>query len=160
MRTRSLSQCRPSHVPEIDEKDRKGSTLNDPIPRGDGTEITWQKYMELKNVSERLTESECLAECKAEAARSDDKDTEVGCVIHHPQQGIIARGHNVCSRVQPKPERLYGPGKRIWMEHADRNAIGDAAKRQTWLYRCTMYVDLMPCADCARGTSRPVSARL
>lgn len=37
------------------------------------------------------------------------------------------------------------------MEHAERNAINDAAKKQTWLDRCTMYVDLMPCADCARG---------
>jgi len=137
---------------EINEEDLKGSMLKDRIPRGDGTEITWQRYMELKNTSEQLTGRDCFAECKAEAAKSDDKDTHVGCVIHHPQRGIVARGHNsLPDRVQPTPERLSGPGKRIWMEHAERNAINDAAKRQTWLDRCTMYVDLMPCGDCARG---------
>jgi len=129
---------------EIDEEDLKGSMLKD--------EIRWKKYIGLKNSSERLTERECFAECEAEAAKSDDQETQVGCVIRHPQRGIVGRGHNgLPDRIQPRPERLSGAAKRIWMEHAERNAINDAAKRQPWFDRCTMYVDLMPCADCARG---------
>lgn len=137
---------------KIEEEDLKDSMLPDRILHGDGPEITWQRYVELKNAGEQLTERECFQACSAEAVKSDDKETQVGCIIYHPRRGIVARGHNgLPDRVLRSQERLSGPGKRIWMEHAERNAINDAAKRQTRIDGSTMYVDLMPCADCARG---------
>ena len=49
------------------------------------------------------------------------------------------------------PERLSRPDKYTWVEHAERNAIYTAARCGISLEGCTMYVDLMPCVDCARG---------
>jgi deoxycytidylate deaminase len=38
-----------------------------------------------------------------------------------------------------------------WVEHAERNAIYAAARCGISLEGCSMYVELMPCVDCARG---------
>jgi dCMP deaminase len=37
------------------------------------------------------------------------------------------------------------------MEHAERNAIYNAARCGTPLEGCTLYVEIMPCMDCARA---------
>ncbi len=37
------------------------------------------------------------------------------------------------------------------MEHAERNAIYNAARCGTPLEGCTIYIELMPCMDCARA---------
>ncbi len=37
------------------------------------------------------------------------------------------------------------------MEHAERNAIYNAARAGTPLEGCSLYADLMPCMDCARA---------
>jgi dCMP deaminase len=144
------------HSHEIAEEDLKRSMLPDHIPREDGTAITWSEYMELKIASEVVSpevDRECLAQCQAEAANSDDNETRVGCVIRHSRRGIIVRGHNSLPRgVQAfPPERLSRPGKYAWIEHAERNALYRAARNGIPLRGCTMYVEVMPCVDCARG---------
>lgn len=144
----NVSIVRPN---EIAEDDLFHSMLPDVI-EGAGETVTWQKYMELKTASDRTTDHECLRQCRLEAAKSHDPETQVGSVILHPRRGIIGRGHNrLPDRVERTPERVSGPLKRDWMEHAERNAISDAAKQQIGTGGCTLYVDLMPCADCARG---------
>ena len=37
------------------------------------------------------------------------------------------------------------------MEHAERNAIYNAARCGTPLEGCTLYVEIMPCMDCGRA---------
>ena len=49
------------------------------------------------------------------------------------------------------PERLERPEKYLWMEHAERNAIYNAARHGTQMQGCTLYVELLPCMDCARA---------
>ena len=49
------------------------------------------------------------------------------------------------------PERLARPAKYLWIEHAERNAICNAARAGTATERCTIYVEIMPCMDCARA---------
>ncbi|MCC7496850.1 MAG: CMP deaminase, partial [Bryobacterales bacterium] len=43
------------------------------------------------------------------------------------------------------------PTKYLWMEHAERNAICNAARAGTATEGCTIYVEIMPCMDCARA---------
>jgi dCMP deaminase len=144
------------HAHEIAEEDLKRSMLPDHIPRGDGTTITWSEYLDLKVASEVVSpqvDRECFAQCQAEAANSDDNETRVGCVVHHPKRGIVVRGHNALPLGVERitAERLSRPHKYSWIEHAERNAIHAAARSGTSLRQCTVYVELMPCADCARG---------
>ena len=49
------------------------------------------------------------------------------------------------------PERLVRPTKYLWIEHAERNAICNAARAGTATQGCTIYVEIMPCMDCARA---------
>jgi deoxycytidylate deaminase len=49
------------------------------------------------------------------------------------------------------PERLVRPTKYLWIEHAERNAICNAARAGTATEGCTIYVEIMPCMDCARA---------
>jgi len=49
------------------------------------------------------------------------------------------------------PERLVRPTKYLWIEHAERNAICNATRAGTATEGCTMYVEIMPCMDCARA---------
>jgi dCMP deaminase len=49
------------------------------------------------------------------------------------------------------PERFERPTKYHWMEHAERNAICNAARCGTPLEGCTIYVEIMPCMDCGRA---------
>ena len=49
------------------------------------------------------------------------------------------------------PERQERPEKYWWIEHAERNAIYNAARIGTSLNNCTMYISFLPCMDCARA---------
>jgi dCMP deaminase len=91
--------------------------------------------------------------CKAVAERSKDPNTQVGCVIAGPAHEIRSTGYNSPPRGirDDVPERLERPTKYLWMEHAERNAIYNAARCGTPLEGCTIYIELMPCMDCARA---------
>ena len=43
------------------------------------------------------------------------------------------------------------PTKYLWIEHAERNAICNAARAGTATEGCTIFVEIMPCMDCARA---------
>ncbi len=91
--------------------------------------------------------------CDVVAARSKDPNTHVGCVIAGPAHEIRSTGYNSLPRGirDDVPERLVRPTKYLWMEHAERNAIYNAARCGTPLEGCTIYIALMPCMDCARA---------
>lgn len=91
--------------------------------------------------------------CKVVAARSKDPNTQIGCVIIGPAREIRTTGYNSFPRGirDDVPERKVRPTKYLWIEHAERNAICNAARCGTPLESCTIYVEIMPCMDCARA---------
>ena len=91
--------------------------------------------------------------CKVVAGRSKDPNTQIGCVIVGPAHEIRTTGYNSFPRGirDDVPERLVRPEKYLWIEHAERNAICNAARCGTALEHCRIYVEIMPCMDCARA---------
>jgi dCMP deaminase len=94
-----------------------------------------------------------LAICRVVAARSKDPSTQIGCVIVGPAREIRSTGYNSLPRHvrDDVPERFVRPTKYLWIEHAERNAIYNAARCGTQMEGCTLYCDLLPCMDCARA---------
>ncbi|HPO61677.1 MAG TPA: deaminase [Candidatus Kapabacteria bacterium] len=94
--------------------------------------------------------------CYLVGMRSRDEHTHVGSVIVDSDNVLVATGYNSLPRFIEKDEA----GKRLsrekgekyfWIEHAERNAIYNAARRGTTLKGCKLYVPWLPCCDCARG---------
>jgi dCMP deaminase len=85
--------------------------------------------------------------------RSKDPNTQIGCVVVGPNHEIRSTGYNSFPRGirDDVPERLVRPTKYLWIEHAERNAICNAARAGTATEGCTIYVEIMPCMDCARA---------
>ena len=48
-------------------------------------------------------------------------------------------------------ERYERPAKYFYTEHAERNALYNAARLGVSTKGCKIYTTLFPCADCARG---------
>lgn len=94
-----------------------------------------------------------LTICNHVASRSKDPNTQLGCVIVGPAHEIRSTGYNSLPRGirDDVPERLQRPTKYLWMEHAERNAIYNAARAGTSTAGCSIYVQIMPCMDCARA---------
>ena len=84
---------------------------------------------------------------------SEDRSRQVGCVIVGPSNEIRATGYNgfprgVNGNLDCRHER---PAKYKWTEHAERNAIYNAASSGVSIAGCRMYVPWFPCVDCARA---------
>ncbi len=102
--------------------------------------------------------------CEEVRRKSKDHSVKVGCVIAGPDNEIRSTGFNGFPRgvieeeMQGSPhwtevvkKRHQRPDKYLWTEHAERNAIFAAARIGVPLKGCTIYVDWIPCADCARA---------
>lgn len=91
--------------------------------------------------------------CRVVSSRSKDPNTQIGCVIVGPAHEIRSTGYNSLPRGirDDVAERFDRPAKYLWMEHAERNAICNAARAGTATEGCTVYVEIMPCMDCARA---------
>lgn len=92
------------------------------------------------------------------ATWSKDPSTQVGAVITTSDGEIISTGYNgLCRDIDDTiASRSERPGKYMWYEHGERNAIYNAAKRGIKIDGCTIYVTSIPkkfpcCCDCARG---------
>lgn len=94
-----------------------------------------------------------LEMCKTVALRSKDISTKLGAVIVGPDHEIRATGYNSFPRGinDDVPSRQLRPEKYHWFEHAERNAIYNAARHGVALRGCILYVPWIPCSDCARG---------
>ncbi len=93
-----------------------------------------------------------LEHCVELSRKSDDPNTQIGCVIVDTFNAVRSEGWNSLPRnIRPKPTRLRRPAKYSWLEHAERNAIYAAARHGTPLGGCILYVPLLPCVDCARA---------
>lgn len=91
--------------------------------------------------------------CRVVRTRSKDPSTQIGCVIVGPAREIRSTGYNSLPRGvrDDVPERFVRPTKYLWIEHAERNAIYNAARCGTPMEGCTLYCELLPCMDCARA---------
>jgi dCMP deaminase len=90
--------------------------------------------------------------CRQAGESSPDPDTRVGCVVVKGR-AVLVRGCNAFPRGldDPTGERSVRPDKYAWIEHAERNAICSAARTGMALAGARMYVELMPCIECARA---------
>jgi dCMP deaminase len=83
---------------------------------------------------------------------SRDESTKIGCAIRGTDNEVLALGYNGCPRgISYTPERHNRPEKYQWFEHAERNAIYNAARTATPLADSIFYINWLPCPDCARG---------
>jgi dCMP deaminase len=86
--------------------------------------------------------------------KSKDLNTQIGAVIVGRGNEIVSTGYNSFPRGldDKKPERQERPEKYFWFEHAERNAIYNAARIGVSTEGCEIYLTCyLPCADCARA---------
>lgn len=86
---------------------------------------------------------------------SEEKGRKVGCVIVGEGNVIVSTGYNglprgISSLPEHRHERSTGE-KYLWFEHAERNAIYNAARHGIKLSGCRLYSNLFPCSDCTRA---------
>jgi dCMP deaminase len=88
--------------------------------------------------------------------KSKDPSTKVGCVIVNDDNVILSTGFNGFPRgideVQ-NTSRWKRPEKYHWVEHAERNAIFNAARVGVSLNGAKAYLNWepKPCSDCTRA---------
>ena len=86
--------------------------------------------------------------------KSKDENTQIGAIIVGKDKEIVSTGYNSFPRGLDDNirERQQRPEKYFWFEHAERNAIYNAARIGVSTKGCTMYLSCgIPCSDCARG---------
>jgi dCMP deaminase len=86
--------------------------------------------------------------------KSKDKTTQIGAVIVGSNNEIRSTGYNSFPRgiEDFREERQERPEKYYWMEHAERNAIINAARIGVSTDRCTLFLTCdIPCVDCTRA---------
>ena len=93
-----------------------------------------------------------LADAFFVSGKSKDESTQCGCVITSDDHDGLVRGWNDHPRgVRDEPIRRQRPDKYLWTEHAERNAIFNAARIGVPLKGGRIYVTRVPCPDCARA---------
>ena len=84
---------------------------------------------------------------------SKDRSTRVGAVIVQADRTPGPYGYHGCPRHidDELNKRHKRPIKYDWTEHAERNAIYNAARIGMALGGCIMYATHLPCVNCARA---------
>lgn len=82
--------------------------------------------------------------------------TKVGAVIVGPDREIRSTGFNGFARgiaEEGVPERWDRPAKYLWVEHAERNAVYNAARMGTPCKGCILVLNWypIPCVDCTKA---------
>jgi len=93
------------------------------------------------------------AQIALNASKSKDRSRQVGCVIVNDRNVALAQGWNGFPRgvSDDVDDRHQRPAKYAWTEHAERNAIYNAASEGIRLRGATIHLSWFPCVDCARG---------
>jgi dCMP deaminase len=98
------------------------------------------------------------------AEHSPDRSRKVGVVLMDKDYKIITAGCNTLPLNIPHEDQyLTRPAKYDWTEHAERNAIYEAAREGHATKGCTIILPWFPCVECARaivqaGVSRIVAS--
>jgi dCMP deaminase len=84
---------------------------------------------------------------------SKDLSTKCGAVVVDNRNTMLSMGWNgFPRRVDDNiPERHERPQKYKWTEHAERNAVYNAANTGARLDGANIYITFFPCSDCARA---------
>ena len=97
-------------------------------------------------------EAALLALAQRVAEDSPDRSRKVGAVVVNDDYKIITTGHNTLPLNIPHEDRyLSRPAKYDWTEHAERNAIYEAAREGLATKGCTIILPWFPCVECARA---------
>lgn len=102
--------------------------------------MNWQEYF--LNIAEAVK------------IKSKDQRTQIGAVIVGKDNEIVSTGFNSFPRGinDNVEERQQRPEKYYWFEHAERNALYNAARIGVSTKGTTMYLTCgIPCTDCAKG---------
>jgi|JI9StandDraft_1071089.scaffolds.fasta_scaffold02801_4 dCMP deaminase len=87
-----------------------------------------------------------------EAEKSVDDSVQNGAVLVQGAYNVIGVGFNgLTSGVPDTPVKWERPAKYMWVEHAERNAIYDAALQGNRTHGASMYCPWASCCDCARA---------
>ncbi len=96
-----------------------------------------------------------MSMCEFLASWSEERGRKVGAVIVGSGNTVVSSGYNglprgVLSHFENRHDRSSGE-KYYWFEHAERNAIYNAARLGIGIEGCRIYTNLFPCADCTRA---------
>ena len=94
-----------------------------------------------------------MAMARFVAQKSKDQSVKVGVVIVGPDNEVRSTGYNGFPRGidESFPSRWERPIKYQFVEHAERNAVYNAARIGVSTRGCTAYMESPPCADCGRA---------
>jgi dCMP deaminase len=97
----------------------------------------------------------------AAASKSPNKIRQVGAVLLTCDDAApITACNTFPAGVADLDWRHEGDGRFVWMEHAERNAIFNAAKHGRALAGATIASTFFPCIDCARAIVQAGIVRL
>ena len=85
------------------------------------------------------------------ASRSPNRVRQVGAVLVAANGEEIAACNTFPAGVRDIDERHAGDGRFVWMEHAERHAIFEAARRGIATAGAHITSTFFPCIDCARA---------
>jgi dCMP deaminase len=101
----------------------------------------------MRDIVDRL-----LEQAVAAAAGSPNEIRKVGAVLVTADRSTeIAGCNSFPPGVRNLPERIAGDNRFIWLEHAERAAIFEAARRGIATDGGTLVSTYFPCTDCARA---------
>lgn len=87
----------------------------------------------------------------AVAQESPNRVRQVGAVLATIDGTVVAACNTFPPGIRDLPERHEGDGRFVWMEHAERNAILQAARRGLATDGAHLTTTFFPCIDCARA---------
>jgi len=85
------------------------------------------------------------------AASSPNRVRQVGAVLVTRDGTRITSCNTFPAGVRDLDERHEGDGRFVWMEHAERHAIFEAARRGVATAAARITTTFFPCIDCARA---------
>jgi dCMP deaminase len=101
----------------------------------------------MRDIIDRLLEQAVCA-----AARSPNEIRKVGVVlVTGDRSAEIAGCNSFPPGVRNLPERVVGDNRFLWLEHAERAALFEAARRGLATDGGALVSTYFPCSDCARA---------
>ncbi len=120
--------------------------------------------MQIPAAKQTVWDRRFLDLCNHISEWTEDRDFKVGAVIVGHDLEIRSTGYNGLPRGvraddDSRFDRASGE-KFFWFEHAERNALYNAARMGTSVNGCTIYINRYPCSDCARAIIQSGIARV
>lgn len=144
----------------IELSQNKQSIIDDKSDAAKAYDKAAQRYfkdfanLNFKDIKKMITEKELdyLRMAYEQASNwSNDPRTQNGAILVKDGNIIGVGVNKFPNNVKITNERLERPKKYMYMEHAERNAIYDAARYGFSVIDSTLYCPWYCCSDCARG---------